>query len=100
MKVNDYQVVAGLESLKKLKPLMKPGTVKPNAGITQESDNIEISLRARDVRSAAKTLASLSSVRQDKVDELKGKIKAGMYDAGGDAIASSMIKSAFMEGLV
>ena len=100
MKVNDYQVVAGLESLKKLKPLMKPEPMKPGAGITQGSDNIEISPRAKDVRSVAKTLTSLSSVRQDRADELKGKIKSGMCDVGGDAIASSMIKSAFMEGLV
>ena len=100
MKVNDYQVTAGLKSLKKLKPLVKPEPMKSNAGITQGSDNIEISSRAKDARSAAKTLASLSGVRQEKVDELKGKIKAGMYDVGGDAIASSMIKSAFMEGLV
>lgn len=100
MKVNDYQMVAGLESLKKHKPQAKQVDVKVNTEISQGSDNIKISARAKDVRTAAKVLASVPEVRSDKVAELQKKIKAGLYNVGGDALASSMIRSAFKEGLV
>ena len=64
---------------------------------TQNTDNIQLSQRARLMQKASKVIADTPDVRQDMVDPLKEAVDQGSYPVDPQKVANSMIANMLME---
>jgi negative regulator of flagellin synthesis FlgM len=60
---------------------------------TQQDTIVNFSATSKDVQTAKEIIASEPKVREDKVSELKAKIKSGNYTIDNEAVADKMVDS-------
>lgn len=72
------------------------GSGKPG----QNSDKVEFSQTARDVKDAREQLDSIPDVREEKVKEIKTQIEEGTYKVDGKKIAFNMIRDSLIDEIV
>ncbi len=77
----------------------KDKAVKTN-GNKPAGDQIEISNQARELNKYCAVLKSLPEVREEKVQDLKQRIKNGSYQPSPEKIADGMIKERHLDELV
>lgn len=58
---------------------------------TTQTDKFEISQLGRDLNTASKALKELPDVRQDLVDDIKARFKAGKYEVNTSALADKIL---------
>jgi len=92
-----------------LDSLLKTAQVKPqqkdlsvNQGKDQGVgyDKVEISSRKQEVDRLTEKAKAQSVVREDRVEELKAKIEDGTYNARGQIVAGSILKSNILDELL
>lgn len=69
------------------------GSVKKKDDVKLSPDKIEISSEAKEFQIAMQAFKKLPDVRDDKVDELKDKIKDGSYKPSSEDIAKKLLES-------
>lgn len=69
--------------------------VDKTASVVSKRDVVSISNSARDFQSIMKSLKEVPDVRQDKVNDLKGKYETGNYSISGKEISDKLINSVF-----
>jgi len=65
-----------------------------------KGDNVNISVKARDVQAARDLLNAVPEIREDRVEEIKGRIQSGNYDVKGEAIASGIVKASLLDKMM
>jgi len=68
-------------------PLREAAAAPASAG----ADQLELSSRAEEIRTARAALAQTPEVRADKVAELKAQIEAGTYRVDADKVAERIL---------
>jgi len=68
------------------------GDAGKTGGPLPRADKVRLSRRARDIQEVRKVLDAQPDVRRAKVEDLKIKIKAGLYKVDGKDIAQGMMK--------
>lgn len=58
---------------------------------TAQTDKFEISQLGRDLNTATKALKETPDVRQDLVDDIKARFKAGQYEVNTSALADKIL---------
>ena len=59
-----------------------------------ETDSMEISSRAADVRAAMEALTTAPAIRMDRVAELSQQLQQGTLASDGDSLAAKLLKKA------
>lgn len=67
-----------------------------SGGVVAE-EKVSLSTAAQDFQKAQKALNELPDVREEKVQELKDKIKAEGYDINGEKIAEKMVGESLLD---
>lgn len=77
------------------KPILKIGaSANPEIKSSENSDaKVELSQSARELSMAKKAASDAPDVREDRVAELKSRIKSGSYEPDFGKIADNMIKN-------
>ena len=61
----------------------------------KSKDVLNISSAAKEYQLAQKTVNRVSDIRQDKIDEIMGRIESGTYNVSAEEIANKMVDSFF-----
>lgn len=64
------------------------------------ADRVELSETAKTLQQARTLLAASPEVRTEKVEELKGAIRRGVYDVKGQEVAAKMVGQGLFDQLV
>ncbi|MDF2878741.1 MAG: flagellar biosynthesis anti-sigma factor protein FlgM [Clostridia bacterium] len=64
----------------------------------QKKDEVALSETAKDFQVAYKLLNTTPDIRQDKVNEIKAKIKSGTYNVSAEEVADKILSSIEIEG--
>lgn len=86
--VNNIYEIYKKQSLSKIK---EPAKV-------QKKDEVALSVMARDFQTAQKVLSTTPDIREDKVNEIKAKIKSGTYNVSAEEVADKILSSIEIEG--
>jgi len=100
MKISSQQVMATLKASKTYETAQSSRT--DGVGRNQDhpyssslsTDGIQLSEQAEELVRLQKTLRGMSSVRQEKVEELKELIESGEYEVSADKVAEKIISRA------
>lgn len=68
----------------------KPKAASKSSKSASENDSLEISNFGRDYQIARNAAAESSDVREDKVREIRERMKAGTYNVSIEAVADSL----------
>ncbi len=68
----------------------KPAVSRKKTSVSESYDNFNVSDEARDFQTAFKAVSSLPEIREDKVNEIKEKMKNGTYNVTAEAVAEKM----------
>ena len=68
----------------------KPKAAGKSSRSASENDSIEISSFGKDYQIAKKAASELSDVREDKVKDIKERMKAGTYNVSLDDVAENL----------
>lgn len=69
------------------------GKVNSVSGVTSKKDVVSISNEGKDFQVAMKAVKEVPDIREEKVEEIKQKIKANAYEVTGKDIVEKVIKS-------
>lgn len=64
---------------------------------TVPEEKVSLSDRARDTQRIKQAIDKLPDVREEKVQELKSRIKEGTYSVSGEEIAGKMVREALLD---
>lgn len=64
------------------------------------ADRVELSEAAKTLQQARSLLAASSDIREEKVAELKGMIRRGVYNVSGQEVAARIIGQGLFDRLV
>jgi negative regulator of flagellin synthesis FlgM len=85
-------------SVKPVQTVRKPpaaNKIKPRTAPT--GDRVEISAKAREIQTAKDMIRKLPDMDEEKVAEIKARIKAGTYKVNSRAAASKMIAESLLK---
>jgi negative regulator of flagellin synthesis FlgM len=68
------------------------GKVKKHESVASRKDEYKVSSQARDYQSVMKALRNIPDIRQDKVNEISGKIEAGSYKVQARDVSDKIIR--------
>ena len=60
-------------------------------------EKIDLSEKAKDIRSAKKAMENVPDIRTEKVESLKEAISKGVYNVKGEVIADKMIRQSILD---
>ncbi|HEY8349910.1 MAG TPA: flagellar biosynthesis anti-sigma factor FlgM [Clostridia bacterium] len=73
----------------------KVNRVGSTGSVASRKDVLSISSEAKDFQAVFRALREVPDIRQDKVDDIAGRIETGQYDVKGRDIADKVIRSVF-----
>lgn len=71
------------------------GKVNKQDHVASRKDEYKVSNQARDYQSVVKALRNVPDIRQDKVNEISGKIEAGSYKVEARDISEKIVRELF-----
>lgn len=66
-------------------------------GVAAPQEKVDLSTKAKDVQAIKNALASIPDIREEKVQELKGRIEAGTYNVSGEKIAGKIVGESLLD---
>ena len=77
----------------------KASPTRPPTNIRMYRDRVQLSPAAREMHQTKKDLESIPDVREEKVAEIKARIRNGTYSPDNEKIASEIIDEALLNDL-
>lgn len=87
MRIDAYSQIATLYKT------AKPSKVKGNTAAALARDEFQISRAGKDYQFAKQAVAAAPDIREDRVAELKSKLKSGKYDVDTGDFARKLLAS-------
>jgi flagellar biosynthesis anti-sigma factor FlgM len=78
--------------IQKVSSISKKGVGEVEAPGAAGTDSVELSARAADFRTALEALASVPTVREERVAELRSQFEQGILLTDGDSLAAKLLK--------
>lgn len=103
MKIENGNKTDLLDSLVKtaqVKPQKETAVGKPRDEEANTYDRVELSARNQEVNRLREKVRAQPAVRQERVEELKQSIEDGTYNAKGEFVAGSILKSNILDELL
>jgi negative regulator of flagellin synthesis FlgM len=66
-------------------------------GVAAPQEKVDLSTKAKDVQAIKNAVASIPDIREEKVQELKGRIEAGTYNVSGEKIAGKIVGESLLD---
>ena len=98
MEVSEKSAVQRIPNLIKLETGFKAGRNPggPAAGSAWRNDKVVLSPKAREINDAKQRLMNMPDIRQQKVGDIRCRIKRGTYVVKGDKVAFHMLKESVL----
>ena len=97
---NKTDLLDSLIKTQQVKP-QKDAAVDQNKGAgTGYGDKVEISSRGQEIETLTARAMTQSVVREEKVESLKKSIEEGTYNARGEIVAQSILKSNILDEIL
>jgi flagellar biosynthesis anti-sigma factor FlgM len=97
MKIDSNSQVITLNNLAKASPLKGTGDAPGSSQtVTDSGDKVELSWKDK-VASLTERVKALPDVDENKVESMKQAIESGTYNAKGELVAGSMLKSNLLD---
>jgi flagellar biosynthesis anti-sigma factor FlgM len=103
MKIQNGNKTDLLDSLVKtaqVKPQKDPSVDQKKGAEIRYDDKVEISSRKQEIENLAARAKTQSVVREEKVESLKQAIEEGTYNAKGEIVAGSILKSNILDEML
>lgn len=103
MKIENGNKTDLLDSLVKTsqaKPQKEAAVGKPRGEEANTYDRVELSTRKQEIDRLTEKAKTQPAVRQERVEELKQSIEDGTYNAKGEMVAKSILKSNILDELL
>lgn len=69
------------------------GKVNRQEKVASRKDEYQVSNQARDYQSVVKALRNIPDIRQDRVDEISGKLESGKYKIEARDISEKIVRT-------
>ena len=98
MEVSEKSAVQQIPNLIKLETGFKAGRVPGGKASDSawRNDKVVLSPKAREISDAKHKLVNMPDIRQEKVGDIRHRIKSGTYVVKGDKVALHMLKESVL----
>ncbi len=103
MKIENGNKTDLLDSLVKaaqVKPQKDPSVEQKKGNVIGYGDKVEISSRKQEIQDLAARAKAQPVVREEKVESLKQAIEEGTYNAKGEIVARSILRSNILDEML
>ena len=97
---NKTDLLDGLVKSAQVKPQKDPLAEQKKGSAIGYGDKVEISSRKQEIESLTARAKAQPVVREEKVESLKQAIEEGTYNARGEIVAGSILKSNILDEML
>ncbi|HPJ97483.1 MAG TPA: flagellar biosynthesis anti-sigma factor FlgM [Syntrophales bacterium] len=76
---------------------LRQGAERAVTGVAAPQEKVDLSTKAKDVQAIKNAVAGIPDIREEKVQELKGRIEAGTYNVSGEKIAGKIVGESLLD---